>query len=280
MKSDKFSEEEMAAAAEVFFQSKGWELYPETVLPNFGGRPDFIGVKGGLCMACECKKTFSYPVLEQLTRWKDELVSATQCKWQDESLKGMPNLLYAVVGAGSINDLKRWIATEHRIGVIMVTLDRGVGAYRWQERQQNIFDDHGSGWINDDRWRFEEVITPRLQIGSRQTAHRIIEQLNPDMKCATAGASGAKGGYMTPFKRTLNKATKVLEQGGEWHISHIVNEINSTMGGHHYSNDTSAKAGISKFLVDFGIAERVDDFRPVFKMKTELTNAGQLANPK
>jgi len=73
---------------------------------------------------------------------------------------------------------------------------------------------------------------------------------------------------MTPFKRTINKAKTVLERGGEWHIDTLIKVINTELGGHHYCHDNSAKQCISKFLVELGVGEKVDN-RPVYKLKSE-----------
>ena len=262
---DRFTEEELAAATEIYFKSKGWELFPEAVIPNFGGRADLIGSKQQLCMAVECKNTFSYTVLEQLTRWRHELIRETNSTYVDEGIKGIPHLLYCVAGGnGNISDLKREIVTSHRIGVILVTKEAGVTNY--SNKEEGIFDDYGYAYLNGNRWRFQETIQPKIQHGSRRTAHNIIKHLNIDMRCGTAGSSGQKGGYMTPFKRTLNKAKAILSDGEEWHISDIIKEINKTPGGHHYSNDRSARGSISKFLVDFGIAEKANRNIPRFKL--------------
>lgn len=262
---DKFTEEELAAVTEIYFKSKGWTLYPEVVIPNFGGRADFIGSKQQLCMVVECKNIFSYTVLEQLTRWSHELTRAAKSTYVDEGVKGIPHLLYCVAGGnGNISDLKREIVNRHRIGVILVTKEPGVTNY--SNKEEGIFDDMGYAYINGTRWRFIEVIQAKIQPGSRRAAHNIIKHLNIDMMCGTPGSSGQKGGYMTPFRRTINKAKAILEDGKEWHISDIIKEINKTPGGHHYCNDRSAKGAISKFLVDFGIAEKADRNIPRFKL--------------
>lgn len=264
----KMSEADIASVAEVYFRSKGWELYPEAVLPNFGGRPDIVGAKQQLCMVTEVKASLSYPVLEQLTRWHHEMAEYTASEYADETTKGIPHLLFAVVGSsaggGRISDLKREIIERYRIGVLFVTL---TGDDNYQDKPENVFDSNGYGYILGKRWRVLEAIPAKIQIGSRQTAQRILKHLNPDMRCIPPGVSGKHGGYMTPFKRTIAKARTILERGGEWHIQHIVDEINQNMGGHHYTSDTSAKSSIAKFLEEFNIAERKAQFVPVFTLK-------------
>lgn len=266
----KLTEEELASAASVFFESKGWKLYPEVVLKSFGGRVDIVGVKQKLTAAIECKTTFSYPVLEQITRWRHEYQAALESEYADESIKGLPHLLYVVVGhVGSLSLLKQEILQRHRIGLIEISVERGGGLYRSNVKNEGVFDDMGYAVIGQDRWRVQEHIHPKIQVGSRRAAHNISSYLCEDMLEGSAGAPGSKGAYVTPFRRTINKAKRVLEGGGEFHIAKIIEIINKDMEGHHYINDASAKGGISKFLVEFGIAERVDDYRPVFTLKKE-----------
>lgn len=261
---DKFTEEEMAAVAESYFASKGWSVFPEVVIPHFGGRVDIMATKGALCAAIECKTNFSYTVLEQLIRWKYEYESYVNSEYADESVKGIPHLLYAVVGGSRIvSDLKKEILQNNRIGLIHASVERDSG---WRKKNKSsLFDDYGYAIIGNDRWHFDEVISPKIQVGSRKTASRIVMHLNEDMKVGIAGSSGSKGAYMTPFKRTMNKAKSVIDRGGEWHISNIISVINSELSGHHYINDSSAKAQIAKFLVELEMAEKVYDMRPVFK---------------
>lgn len=266
MKKQKITEEQIAAVADLYFTGKGWELYPEVVLPYFGGRPDFVGTKESLVMVAECKVSFSYPVLEQLTRWRHSHEEAKASKWGDETNYSIPHLLYAVVGnAGSISDLKLEILQSHRIGLLAISLERGWNGYN--DKENKPFDSYGYGTINGERWRAQEIISPKIQHGSRRTAHKIAEQLNSDMRCATAGASGKVGGYMTPFRRTMNKAKEILSDGKEWHIQHIIDRMNSEMGGHHYASDSGAKSSISKFLISFEIAEQVQGYSTIFKIK-------------
>ena len=264
MKSRKVSEEELASVAECYFAAKGWDLYPEVVLDIMGGRADFIGKRNGLCMVAECKRALSYPVLEQLTRWHHEMASAIQSKYADESKKAIPHLMYAVVHrSGAITPLKQEIIDRYRIGVLEISLEEHQG---WSRNQkEGSFDDLGYGYVNGIRWRVHETFAPKIQHGSRRTAHRIIEKLDPDMKCGVPGSSGKCGDYMTPFKRTIRRATAVLDRGGDWHISLLVREINESLGGHHYSSDVVARNCISKFLVEQGIAERIDSSRPIFR---------------
>ena len=66
------TEVEIAEVGQMFFEQKNWDLFPEVVLKGFNGRPDFIAKRHQLCAAIECKKTLSYPVIEQLTRWRHD----------------------------------------------------------------------------------------------------------------------------------------------------------------------------------------------------------------
>ncbi|WP_196160976.1 hypothetical protein [Reinekea sp. G2M2-21] len=264
----KKTEEELASAADRYFQSKAWSTYPEVVTPIFNGRPDLVCIKQQLVMVAEVKVSLTYPVIEQLTRWRHEMQKATTSAFQDETNKAIPHLLYAVVGkAGRLSDLKHEILKQHRIGVLEITAEATPEwAMEYHQRDSRI-DTFGYSYFEGCRWRFNELLPARIQHGSRQTAHRIIEHLNPDMRCGSAGASGRKGGHMTPFRRTMNKVVEIINSKGELHISYIVEELNDRMGGHHYTSDKVASAQIAKFLVKLDLAKRIDSSRPIFAPK-------------
>ncbi len=261
----KLTEEEIAEVANVFFTQKGWNLFPEVVIPVFGGRPDLMGVKESLCMAIEAKASLTYPVLEQLTRWHRTVNEAKDSSYLDETQYGIPHLLVAVSARGknSIQGLKADIIAQYRIGYYEISYE----GTSWRDQKDIPFDNHGYGDIDGHRWRVHEVVSPKIQPGSRRSADKIMRHLQEDMKIGVAGSTGAKGAYMTPFKRTLNKAVKVLENRGECHISVMVDLINSRMGGHHYANDASAKAGIAKFLLQFDLATKPEEHMPVYRLK-------------
>lgn len=268
IKKVKLTEEEIATMADLFFASKGWDIYPEVVISLFPGRPDLVCVKQQLCMVIECKRSLTYPVLEQLTRWHQVMKHAKECKYVDSSTKAIPHLLVAVTesGSGRLSDLKKEILDQYRIGVYEVTKMHELFHHQ-EEGKQGVFDDLGYICFNGWRWQVSEVVAPKIQHGSRKTAHKIINELNVDMKMGKAGTTGLKDAYMTPFKRTMNKAREILERGGEWHIASIVIAINKDLGGHHYSTDSSAKSSIGQFLIEFDIAEKIADGRPVYKLK-------------
>ncbi|OES23920.1 hypothetical protein [Alteromonas macleodii] len=264
---DKLTEAEIAAVAKVFFERKGWELFPEVVIPIFGGRPDYIGKKQQLCMAVECKPSLTYPVLEQLIRWHDTVDMANNSEYVDARNYGIPHLLVAVTGRNKQKhaDLKQRLLDQYRIGHYEVSYE-GIAWHRQHKAADAPFDDYGYGNIDGHRWRVYERSAPKIQPGSRQTADRILALLQQDMKDAVSGVTGMKNNHMTPFRRTMNKATEALEKYGQCHITTIINEINSTMGGHHYCSDAQAKTSIGKFLVEFEIAER-DDRTLRFRLK-------------
>lgn len=273
------TEAELAEVAECFFASKGWDLYPEAVIPNFNGRPDHLGVKmKTLTAAFEYKRSLTYPVIEQLTRWHHEMTAAINSKYMDESTKAIPHLLLAVCQRGNngtkFAPLKQELLERYRIGYYEISKVKGVRDFRRATRDlkdKEVFCEHDKLqlWIGDCEYQFYEVIPPKIQAGSRQTAHNIIKHLNLDMKMGCAGTTGLSNAYMTPFKRTLRKVQTVLERGGEWHIDTILQVVNKELGGHHYCSDASAKNGICKFLEDQKIGIKVYDYSPTYILWTE-----------
>lgn len=248
----------------LYLEYKGWNAYPEVVLSWFSGRPDYVAFKDSLVMAVECKKTLSLQVLDQLYRWQETAASAEKHgDAKRKELIGVPNLLIAAVfesGSGLPSALKEKLLKDLRIGCWTVSY-QGLA---WESSEG--FDNLGYLNLNGHRWRLDEHVKAKLQPGSRQTSAKLIAQLDPDMKRAISGASGKLGGnYSTPFRRTLMKAVAVLEEHGELHMSKIIEYINKDHGGHHYTKDSAAFQGLSKFLREFGIAEPINGL-PNYKL--------------
>ncbi|NOI31855.1 hypothetical protein F0238_21470 [Vibrio coralliilyticus] len=263
------TEAELAEIAEVFFTSQNWKLYPEVVIDLFGGRPDFVGVKNqSLCQAVECKLSLSYPLIEQLARWQIDAESRREWK-KKHHFKGeiaVPHLLVAftVWNSKSLTNMKKLLLNQYRIGVY------GVSKYPIRRSSfdggTNVLVAHENYWtIEHGEYEYEirMIVAPKLQIGSRQSAHKIINSLKEDMCCTKSGLQGGKADYMTPFKRTMNRVRKVLSDGQERHIDRIIQDI-KPLGGHHYRADNVAKSSICKFIDKFEIAERSRDVGPWF----------------
>lgn len=258
MPADKIiTETDIARVAEEFFTRRGWDLYPEVVINGFAGRPDFVGVKNGrLCQVTECKKTLSWPLIEQLSRWQDG----------NEYREPMiPHLLTAVVGWSPLpqSSVKRKVLEQYGIGVFMIRRRAACGFERGGAT--NVWSWEGRRLIGDGHvYEIEEALAPKLQPGSRATANRIVSQLYDDMKIAMAGAKGGQTEYMTPFKRTMGAVTDILADGRERHIDHIVDELN-IRGGHHYTSDRTAKSCIPGYIEKFGIATKTRDYGAWFQ---------------
>lgn len=261
MKNEKIKDEaEIAEVAKVFLEMNSWILYPEVVIDLFNGRPDYICVKNSLCQVVECKKTLSYPVVEQLTRWKFDAEKRKEWRRYGSYEIAIPHLLVAFVGhtSGGIADLKRHILNEHRIGVF--TVEKRWNRHHTSRRtDEPYFSTRGEeSWTlvwGDFEYDIRQRIEPKIQHGSRKTAYKIIDSLDDDMKCAQAGVKGGETEYMTPFKRTMNRVKTVLSDGKERHINHIIEEI-QPLGGHHYCSDKVAMSSITKFIDQFQIAKR------------------------
>ncbi|MEZ8238588.1 MULTISPECIES: hypothetical protein [Vibrio] len=258
------NEAEIADVAKVFLELSNWSLYPEVVIDLFNGRPDFIGVKGSLCQVIECKKTLSYPVIEQLARW--QIDAEKRKEWHRKGYEqkiAVPHLLIAFVSRtnGSMSDLKKIMLEQYRIGVYSISKRPNMRTRNIQSQPYISISDERYWTIvwGSYEYTIHQDVAPKIQHGSRKTAHRIIELLNDDMRCAQAGVKGGETDYMTPFKRTMNRVRAVLEDGKELHIQHIINDIRP-LGGHHYVSDKVAMASISKFIDKFEIAKRTREY--------------------
>lgn len=263
----KLTEIEIAEVIEYFFTCKGWNLYPEVVTPLFSGRPDFISVKNSIVASIEVKKSFSYPVIEQLVKWFE--VAEERAQSSNHANLAMPHLLICATQIteknNSITWLKKKLLSEYGLGFYGV-IYKGKG-YDRKERTETppkvrctYFDgrESYSFLFKGYAWEVVQLQIPKIQALGRRTAHKIMSHLHEDMKTGIAGATGAEGAYMTEFKRTMNKATSVLERGGEWHIKTLIDTINNELGGHHYISDQNARASIGKFLKEKNIAQTTE----------------------
>ncbi|MCG9657623.1 hypothetical protein [Vibrio mediterranei] len=258
-------EAEIADVAKVFLELNNWSLYPEVVIDLFNGRPDYVCVKNeSLCQVVECKKTLSYPVIEQLVRWQIDAEKRKQ--WHSQGYEhriAIPHLLTAFVSRtnGRISDLKQLILEQHRIGVFSIAKRPSIRTLNKTDEPyfSTSSEDYWSLVWGDFEYTIRQEVAPKIQCGSRKTAHLIIESLDDDMRCAQAGVKGGETDYMTPFKRTMNRVRKVLSDGKERHIQHIIEDIRP-LGGHHYCSDKVAMSSIAKFLDKFEIAKRTKDY--------------------
>jgi len=267
------TEVEVAKIAEMFFAQRGWELFPEVVIKGFNGRPDLVGKKHQLCAVIECKKTLSYPVIEQLTRWRHDHNYRVEKNYTTKSVSAFPHLLIAFTGGNNkpLAALKKEILRQHRIGVYEIKRMPHDDRYKFDKDEKlGVFYDHGIdiAYCQWEGYRYDvrEVVPPKIQEGSRRTAHLIMDQLNNDMKVATAGSSGKEGAYMTPFRRTMNAVEKILARGGSYHIVDIMNTLHEDFGGHHYSSDSAARSSIPKFIIELGIGEKLTDMPPRYRV--------------
>ena len=270
----KMSEKEICEVGEIWFKQKGWDLFPEVVLNNFGGRPDFVATKGKVCAVIEAKTSLSYPLIEQLTRWTTTHQEHTDSRWSASSKCGMPHYMYCLTGGtkSGLRGLKKYLFKEFRLGWVHVEIiDDYTGLdYMWEELKSrrylfggNVMTDgvvspNGDLLLNKIHYRITEMIEPRVQPLGRKLAHNITEQLREDMKQATAGVTGAEGNYMTPFKRTLGRAYDTIKSSelASLHPDEILAGVEK-LGGHHYASDNGFKNSIGGWLLEMTDVVRV-----------------------
>ena len=242
--SKSLKETEIAGITQTYLSQRGWKNYPEVVINGCNGRPDFVSTKGSLCQVTEVKKALSYPVIEQLTRWRIER-ELYSLRYPDQNVSSaIPHLLVAAIaGTPQISQLKESILRAHRIGVLCI-----AGAHESVSFGPDI---SGLSTVHnvifeEARYKVIEYMSPRIQPGSRQTAHLITSQLQEDMMMGVAGSTGLADAYMTPFKRSLKRAMDYLSSlpsGQEVHVNVIVEAVNKA-GGHHYCSDRGAAQGL------------------------------------
>lgn len=256
------TEAEIAVIAKIFLELNNWSLYPEVDIDIFNGRPDYVGVKNGtLCKVIECKKSLSYPLIEQLARW--QIDADKRKEWQEKGYNSdiaVPHLLVAFTARSNsgISSLKHIILKKYRIGVYTLS-KREIFRRQNDTSPMTYLSTSTDGFWKlihgNMEYEIRLEVSPTIIPGSRQTAHKIISRLNEDMLIAQAGVKGGETEYMTPFKRTMNRVRDVLDDGKERHIQHIINDI-KPLGGHHYCSDKVAMASIAKFIDKFSIARR------------------------
>lgn len=267
MATKKMSEKEICEVGEIWFRQKGWDLFPEVVLSNFGGRPDFVATKGKVCAVIEAKTSLSYPLLEQLTRWTTTFNEHEDSSWGDSGKCGMPHYMYCLTGGtgGGLRGLKKQLFKDYRLGWVHVEIEddyTGLDAM-WEDlktkrymfggnvMEEGVVSPRGDLLVNMKHYRITEIIEPRVQPLGRKLAHNITDQLQEDMKQATAGVTGAEGNYMTPFKRTLGRAYDTIKSSElkSLHPDDILAGVEA-LGGHHYASDKGFKNSIGSWLTE------------------------------
>ena len=281
----KITEEEVAQVTSLLFESWGYDLYPEAKMECFGGRPDLVGVKTGYwCSVVECKSTLSYPVLEQVCRWHIEKDFLSKSEWYNSEKQpdrtAIPHFLWVATGNSrdsKLHDMKSYLLDKFRIGWIDIVVDQELPegwvesdwyyADRYEDSKLNDQGfGHGSVRIGNRIYSYRIMCEAPIQEGSRNTAHHIIKQLYPEMKQATAGTTGSKTNYMTPFKLTLQNTVNLMEEDKVYTANQLLTLINADKG-HHYSKDATYVSSIGKWLLRFGHAELVKGHPAKYKLK-------------
>lgn len=271
----KITEEEVASVTSLLFKHWGYDLYPETQLSCFGGRPDLVGVKGkSWCSVIECKAKLSYEVLEQVCRWHMEKEHFKGSDWYqknpDPSRTAIPHFLWVATGnsaSSKLHDMKRFLLDKFRIGWIDIEvlqecpqdldIDEWYCTKQYPDNKLGRCSSSDYGHIRIGRRVYEYRIKCEalIQEGSRKSAHHIIDCLYPEMKQATAGVTADKANYMTPFKLTLHKTVQFMEEGK----AYTTNDLLKGVPDHHYSKDSGYTSSIGGWLIKFGHAELVGE---------------------
>lgn len=282
----KLTEEEVAKVATSVFKYKGFtDVYPEVTMKTFGGIPDLIATKNigdsnhKWVNVIECKASLTYPVLEQVCRWHIDADITRKSSWANQDRIAIPHFLWVVSGnsaSSKVSDLKQYLLDKFRIGWIDVTVYEDLNEWQldndyYKERfKEGVVVDQGSdyGYIRFGNrvYSFRQMVEAKLQHGSRQTAHKISDQLFPEMKQAVAGVKADKANRMTPFKLTILRTYSSMEKGRYYRPQQLL-ELVKSHGGHHYTSDRTYLASIGKFLLKFGHCETDGAWHPRYKLK-------------
>ncbi len=281
----KITEEEVASVTSIMFKHWGHELYYETQLNCFGGRPDIVSVKGkSWCSVIECKASLSYPVLEQVIRWHMESDYLKTCEWYqknpDPSREAIPHFLWVATGnsrSGKLHDMKKYLLDKFRIGWIDITVSHEapdgweVKDYprfnNFPDESVEVFSSTTCGQIRVGRkiYEYRVCCEAKVQEGSRKSAHHIVSQLIPEMQEATAGVTADKANYITPFKLTMRRVVGNMEQD-KWYKPTELLELVNSHGGHHYSKDSTFKSSIGGYLVQFKHCESNEEWSKSYRL--------------
>lgn len=228
----KLTEQQIANAIQQHMEKNGYDVYPEVVVKGFGGRPDLVGVKNKVMThLIECKVSINTKLLDQVFRW------------YNRENKMIPNMISIGIQHDRLYD---------KYYVKRLLKDYGIGVYTVKEiKTAYYYGQHVYDVGDNTKCLVTEVLEPRFIGGSRRKSMNLLNQLHDDMKIAVSGSKGGETEYMTPFKRTVNKVKLIMSDNKPRTAAQIVDEMNESHNGHHYSNNSSAKQAIIKsFFMD------------------------------
>lgn len=282
----KLTEEEVAQVTSILFSYWGYELYYETQLDIFGGRPDIVAVKNKhWCSVVETKATLSYPVLEQVCRWHMEKDYLSSSEWYDKNKNpartAVPHFLWvATANSASVklHDMKRYLLDKFRIGWIDITYKDCASHYcdtqlkRYPDNSVSKYsvEDYGMIRIGAKIYEYRVMAHAKIQEGSRGTGHMIVEKLIPEMKEANAGVTADKANFVTPFKLTLRNTVAAMEEGVGYTSKELLSLLRTSGKDHHYSRDSGYTSSIGKWLLHFDYASATGKYPVRYTKKTKV----------
>lgn len=197
-------ETEIAGAVMDWLQAQGWDCYPE-VCPYYGGaRADIVGVRGGLVLICEVKTNMSLALLSQAIGWRGDAHFICIATPEKRRRGGHTR---------AENHLIQYFGLGHI----------EVAARAW--RPEN---------------RVSERVEPRYRRPYQSMVKGLLDCLHPDMK---RYAPGARAGYSTPWKRTMDRAVKFIEKHPGCTIRELFEGVST-----HYASGATARACLRHWL--------------------------------
>lgn len=202
----KTSEKELAAVVVQWLQEQKFEVYQEVL--HYSKVADIVADFSGYGWIIECKTSLSLKLLEQAYLWKRLGVArvsiAVPCNTHGRR-------------EGYFQEV---ICRQFGIGLIYVNLDRN---YKYVK---------------------EEIHPTFVRPPKDKQFHREILKNCTEQHKTFCAAGSARGGYLTPYKSTIQKVKNFLK-GREATIKEIIEGID-----HHYHNDKNGKASLLKRLIE------------------------------
>ncbi len=229
-----------------WLQDRGWDCYPEAQFLRESGRADIAATFGKRLTIVEAKTSATLAVLDQAARW----IGKAHYVW-----------IATPVDPG---DTVRWVCETRGIGIMVVRRasaghDRGTGARLFNAYVDDVQPPSGAHFwsATGGRQRYGSMPAPLHRFAR---AADLIAGLHPDMKRATAGMQARRGGYSTPFSRTIDAAREFVQRNPGCTIKEMVAGIS-----HHYTSDAGARSSLTSWIARFA---RVDGPR-LFPLQVE-----------
>lgn len=180
------SEQELAAAVIEWLKDRGWDVYQE--VESAWGVADIVARMGAITWVIECKKSFTFHVMEQAARYRYhcEMISIAV---PQVSRKSRDDRTYA-----------KYLCSKENMGVIEVQLEP---------------------WLSIK----ESLRSPLMRPKDNSLAHWHVRNFLREEQKDWRAAGSPNGGQWTEFKATCNRARRHVKIHPGCTIKELVNAI-------------------------------------------------------